>query len=66
MLDIIDLMNENFKPTFQLLDEDKYGLSFINDPEDHTFSTTADTKQLRFLQENLQRINKNITRILEC
>ena len=56
MLDLIDLLNENFDVYLETLDPGYYELIFENTPGDHADHTRVDLAQLRTLRNNMQRV----------
>lgn len=56
MLDLIDLLNENFDVYVETLDPGYYEIIFENSPRDHTDHTHVNLAQLRTLRNNMQRV----------
>lgn len=56
MLELIDLLNENFDVYLETLDPGYYEIIFENSPRDHIDHTHVSWAQLRTLHNNMQRV----------
>lgn len=56
MLDLLDLMQDNFEPTIEHIDDMLFSIHFIDDTREHEYEATCDKHEILRLRNNAHRL----------